>query len=71
VTCPETTYTPCLTPAQVTVAREIYDGPNDPQGRLRYPVDSPGAHYTRWIGNYLFFQPIGSGGRDRGYSRRG
>jgi feruloyl esterase len=32
-----------------------------------HPVPSPGAHYTDWYGNYLFFQPIG---RDRGYARR-
>jgi hypothetical protein len=30
------------------------------------------ADYTNWIGNYLFYQPIGGGGRaDNGYTRRG
>ena len=32
-----------------------------------HPVRSPDAkQYTDWIGNYLFYQPIGSGGRDEG-----
>jgi hypothetical protein len=30
---------------------------------------SPGAHFTDWYGNYLFFQPIS--GRDQGHTRRG
>jgi hypothetical protein len=33
------------------------------------PVVLPGAHYTQWIGDYLFFQPIS--GRDQGHTRRG
>ena len=33
-----------------------------------HAVPSPGAHYTDWYGNYLFYEPIG---RDRGYARRG
>jgi Tannase and feruloyl esterase len=48
VQCPETTYTPCLTPAQVTVAREIYDGPSDPQGRLLYPGGMPLGSEMGW-----------------------
>jgi hypothetical protein len=36
-----------------------------------YPVVSPGAHYTDWIGTYLFDQPIGGGGDREGYARRG
>jgi feruloyl esterase len=48
VQCPETTYTPCLTPAQVTVAREIYDGPSDPRGRLLYPGGMPLGSETGW-----------------------
>jgi Tannase and feruloyl esterase len=42
VQCPAGVDDPsCLTPAQVTVAREIYDGPSDPQGRLLYPGGMP------------------------------
>jgi hypothetical protein len=48
VTCPETTYTPCLTPAQATVAREIYDGPRDPRGRLLYPGGMPLGSEMGW-----------------------
>jgi len=48
VQCPETTYTPCLTPAQVTVAREIYDGPSDPGGRLLYPGGMPLGSEMGW-----------------------
>jgi feruloyl esterase len=59
VTCPETTYTPCLTPAQVTVAREIYDGPNDPQGRLLYPGGMPLGSELGW---YVFELPAGPNG---------
>ena len=36
-----------------------------------HPVPSPGAHYTDWFGNYLFYRPIGGGGRGDGYARRG
>lgn len=39
-----------------------------------HPVQSPDAsQYTDWIGNYLFYQPIGGGGGrgDQGYTRRG
>ena len=48
VECPATTYGPCLTPAQVTVAREIYDGPSDPQGRLLYPGGMPLGSEMGW-----------------------
>jgi hypothetical protein len=48
VQCPEMTYTPCLTSAQVNVAREIYDGPNDPQGRLLYPGGMPLGSEMGW-----------------------
>ena len=36
-----------------------------------HPVPSPGAHYTDWLGNYLFYRPIGGRGRGDGYARRG
>jgi Tannase and feruloyl esterase len=50
-----------------------YNGSGDPSVAASFhAVPSPGAHYTNWIGNYLFFQPLGLGGRqDQGYSRRG
>jgi Tannase and feruloyl esterase len=34
-----------------------------------HPVVSPGAHYTDWIGSYLFYRPVA--GRGERYSRRG
>ncbi len=41
-----------------------YNGSGDPtQAASFHAVPSPGAHYTDWIGNRLFYQPIGSGGR--------
>jgi hypothetical protein len=41
-----------------------YTGSGDPNSAASFhAVDSPGAHYTHWIGDYLFFQPIGDGGR--------
>jgi len=47
-----------------------YNGTGDPNSVGSFhAVASPGAHYTNWYGNYLFFQPIGGGGRDRGYTR--
>lgn len=42
----------CLTPAQVTVAREIYQGPVDPQGRHLYPGGLPLGSESSWS----FFQ---------------
>jgi feruloyl esterase len=45
-----------------------YNGSGDPNSAASFhPVASPGAHYTDWIGSYLFFQPIGG----RGSGRRG
>ncbi len=41
-------YAPCLTAAQVNVAREIYDGPSDPQGRLLYPGGMPLGSELGW-----------------------
>jgi hypothetical protein len=48
VQCPETEFMPCLTPAQVAVARKIYDGPSDPQGRLLYPGGMPLGSEAGW-----------------------
>lgn len=37
-----------------------YNGSGDPNNAASFqPVHSPGAHYTDWIGNYLFFRPVG------------
>jgi feruloyl esterase len=37
-----------------------YNGSGDPNSASSFhPVASPGAHYTDWIGNYLFFRPVG------------
>jgi Tannase and feruloyl esterase len=37
-----------------------YNGSGDPNSAASFhPVASPGAHYTDWIGNYLFFRPVG------------
>ena len=39
-----------------------------PSGDLRRTQ----SNTPNWIGNYLFYQPIGGGGRqDQGYTRRG
>ncbi len=36
-----------------------YNGSGEPnQASSFHPVASPGAHYTNWIGDYLFYQPI-------------
>lgn len=38
-----------------------YNGSGDPnQAASFHPVASPGAHYTNWIGNDLFYRPIGA-----------
>jgi feruloyl esterase len=51
-----------------------YNGSGDQSSAASFhPVTSPGAHFTDWYGNYLFFQPIGQGGHHRhhhGHSRR-
>jgi feruloyl esterase len=49
-----------------------YNGSGDPNAAGSFhAVDSPGAHYTNWLGNYLFFQPIGGGDGREGFARRG
>ncbi|MBV9366399.1 MAG: tannase/feruloyl esterase family alpha/beta hydrolase, partial [Solirubrobacterales bacterium] len=74
-------------PSQLTVqygstaTRPVYPYPEIPRyngsgstndAASFHPVTSPGAHYTAWIGNYLFYEPIGGGGgADQGYARRG
>ena len=65
-----------------TVTRPVYPYPEIPKynggganpnlAASFHAVPSPDAtQYTNWIGNYLFYQPIGGRGSDRGYTRRG
>ncbi len=65
-----------------TVSRPVYPYPEIPKyngnnenpalASSFHPVISPDAkQYTDWIGNYLFYQPIGGGRQDQAYSRRG
>jgi hypothetical protein len=36
------------------------NGSGDPNSASSFhAVPSPGGHYTDWIGNYLFFRPVG------------
>jgi feruloyl esterase len=42
--------TSCLTPAQVTVARDFYAGPRDPQGQNLYPGGLPYGSELAWAG---------------------
>ena len=41
VACTKTRTTNCLTPSELTVMKEIYDGPEDPQGQHLYPGGYP------------------------------
>jgi feruloyl esterase len=43
----------CLTPAQVTVAREAYRGPTDPQGRNLYDGGEPYGSELAWVGWFV------------------
>ena len=63
-----------------TLTRPVYPYPEIPKyngnganptvATSFHPVASPDANqYTNWIGNYLFYQPIGGGRQDRGYTR--
>jgi Tannase and feruloyl esterase len=62
-----------------TFTRPVYPYPEIPKYNGSGPtsdassfhaVPSPGARYTNWYGNYLFYRPIG-GGHERGDARRG
>jgi feruloyl esterase len=62
-----------------TLTRPVYPYPDIPkydgsgnvdQATSFQPAASPGAHYTNWIGNYLFRQPIGGERRTETRSRR-
>jgi feruloyl esterase len=49
IQCPSGTDTSnCLTPAQVTVVREFYQGPQDPQGQNLYPGGEPYGSELAW-----------------------
>jgi hypothetical protein len=48
-----------------------YNGSGDPNVASSFhPVASPGAHYTNWIGNNLFYQPLNGDHGGRGDSAR-
>jgi hypothetical protein len=49
--------TGCLTPAQATVAEEIYQGPVDPQGRHLYPGGLTLGSESSWAGFQIPVQP--------------
>ncbi|MQY05839.1 tannase/feruloyl esterase family alpha/beta hydrolase [Actinomadura macrotermitis] len=50
--CPPDTDRPdCLTPAQVAVARRLYDGPRDPHGRRLYPGWASRGSELGWEGS--------------------
>jgi hypothetical protein len=52
--------TPFSRPVYPYPAIPRYDGSGDPNSAASFhPVASPGAHYTDWIGNFLFFRPVG------------
>ena len=73
--------TASYTVGSASFSRPVYPYPDIPRYNGSGPtsdaasfhaVPSPGAHYTNWLGNYLFYQPVGgSGGSEEGYSRRG
>jgi hypothetical protein len=62
VQCPAgTDTTSCLTPAQVMVARDIYQGPVDPAGRHLYPGGLPHGSELSWAGFVIPITPAGGG----------
>jgi feruloyl esterase len=59
IQCPAGTDSPsCLTAAQVRVARDIYQGPADPQGHRLYPGGLPYGSELAWAG---FVVPASAG----------
>ena len=59
--CPSGTDQPtCLTPAQVTVARHLYQGPVDPQGRHLYPGGFALGSEGSWGGFQIPAAPPGA-----------
>ena len=53
--------TSCLTPAQVLVVRDIYQGPVDPQGQRLYPGGLPYGSELAWAGFVVPMTPAGNG----------
>jgi hypothetical protein len=51
----------CLTPAQVTVARDIYQGPVDSQGQQLYPGGLPYGSELAWAGFVVPGTPANGG----------
>lgn len=49
----------CLTPDQVRVARDIYQGPEDPAGRRLYPGGLPYGSELAWAGFVVPVTPAG------------
>jgi feruloyl esterase len=81
-TTPPASLTANYTVGGTSLSRPVYPYPEIPRyngsgptsdATSFHPVRSPGAHYTDWIGNYLFSQPVGGGGylarRSRARSR--
>jgi feruloyl esterase len=51
----------CLTPAQVTVVRELYQGPEDSQGQRLYPGGLPYGSESSWAGFVVPETPANGG----------
>jgi hypothetical protein len=51
----------CLTPAQIAVVRDIYQGPVDPQGRHLYPGGLAIGSELSWAGFVVPVAPAGGG----------
>jgi tannase/feruloyl esterase len=61
IQCPANTDSAnCLTPAQVTVADELYQGPVDPQGRHLYPGGFALGSEGNWGGFQIPVAPFGT-----------
>jgi hypothetical protein len=52
--------TSCLTPAQVRVVDDIYQGPEDPGGKLLYPGGLPRGSELAWAGFVVPITPPGN-----------
>jgi Tannase and feruloyl esterase len=51
----------CLTPAQVTVVRKLYQGPADSKGQLLYPGGLPYGSESSWAGFVVPVTPANGG----------
>jgi hypothetical protein len=61
VQCPPGDNVSCLTPAQVGVVRNIYQGVVDPEGRHLYPGGLPYGPELSWAGFVIPITPAGGG----------